>query len=50
MLNETYFDGLGIKLQPFFIDQEFLDIFTLIALKLYHLSHLSIIHDGAIAS
>lgn len=44
-------DSFGIKFQPFlFIDQEFLDIFALITLKLDHLAHLSVIDDCAIAS
>lgn len=44
-------DGFGIKFQPLlFVDQEFLDIFALITLKLNHLAHLSVIDDGAIAS
>jgi len=43
-------DGLGIKLQPFLlVDEEFLHIFTLIALKLDHLAHLGVNDDGAIA-
>ena len=46
----TYFDGFCIKLQAFlFIDKKLLDVFTLIALKLDHLSHFSIVDDGAIA-
>ena len=45
-----YLDGFGIKFQPFLlIHQEFLDILTLIALKLNHLSHLGIVDNGAIA-
>jgi len=44
-------DGLGIQLETLFlIGEEFLNIFTLISLKLDHLSHLSIIDNGAIAS
>ena len=47
----THLDGLGIKLQPFLlVHQEFLNIFALIALKLNHLAHLSVVDDGAIAS
>jgi len=44
-------DGLGIQLKSFlFIGEEFLYILALIALKLNHLSHLTINDDGAIAS
>jgi len=44
-------DGLGIKLQAFFlVGEELLNILALISLKLNHLSHLSIDDDGAIAS
>ena len=50
MSAEVYLDSLCIKLKPIFIDQKLLDIFTLIALKLYHLSHLGIVDDSAIAS
>ena len=47
----TNLDGLGIELEAFLlIDQEFLNIFALIALKLDHLPHLAIVDDGAIAS
>jgi len=43
-------DGLGIEFKPFFlVDQEFLDIFALIPLKLDHLAHLAVVDDGAIA-
>jgi len=43
-------DGLGIEFEPFFlVDQEFLDIFALIPLKLDHLAHLGVVDDGAIA-
>lgn len=44
-------DGLGIELQTFLlVDQELLNIFALVSLKLNHLSHLSVVDDGAIAS
>jgi hypothetical protein len=44
-------DGLGIEFETLLlVDQEFLHIFALIALELDHLSHLSIVDDGAIAS
>jgi hypothetical protein len=46
----TYLDGFGIQLQPFFlVDKELLDVFTLVALQLNHLSHFGIVDDGAIA-
>jgi len=43
-------DGLGIELQAVLVDKELLNIFTLITLKLNHLSHLSVDDNGAIAS
>jgi hypothetical protein len=44
------FDSLGIKLETFLlVGQELLNILTLISLQLNHLSHLSVIDDGAIA-
>jgi len=44
-------DGLGVKLQPFLlVNQEFLNIFPLIALQLDHLAHFSVVDNGAIAS
>lgn len=44
-------DGLGVKLKSLFlVGQEFLDIFALIPLELDHFAHLSVGHDGAIAS
>ena len=47
----TCLDGLGIQLQTFLlIGKEFLNIFTLVTLKLDHLAHLTINNDGAIAS
>jgi len=43
-------DGLRIKLEAFLlVNEEFLNILALIALELDHLSHLSVIDDGAIA-
>ena len=49
--NEIHLNGLGIKLQTLLlVGEELLNIFALIALKLDHLSHLTIDHDGAIAS
>jgi len=44
-------NSLGIKLQTLLlVGEELLNIFALITLKLDHLSHLTIDHDGAIAS
>jgi len=44
-------DCLGIKFKTFLlVDQELLYILSLIALKLNHLTHLTVIDDGAIAS
>jgi hypothetical protein len=49
--NKLYLDSLGIKLQTLLlVGEELLNIFALIALKLNHLSHLSVDDDGAIAS
>ena len=46
----AYLDELSIKFQALFlVDQEFLNIFALVALKLDHLTHLRITDDGAIA-
>lgn len=46
----AYLNSFGIKFQPFLlVDKEFLDVFTLVALKLNNLAHFSIVHDGAIA-
>jgi hypothetical protein len=46
-----YLNCLGIKLQTLLlVGEELLDIFALITLKLDHLSHFAIDHDGAIAS
>ena len=43
-------DGLGVKFEAFLlVDEEFLDVLTLIALELDHLAHLTIVDDGAIA-
>lgn len=45
-----YLDGLGIQRQTLLlIDEELLDVFTLVALKLDHLAHLGVVDDGAIA-
>jgi hypothetical protein len=47
----AYLNGLGIKLQTLLlVGEELLDIFALVTLKLDHLSHFTIDHDGAIAS
>jgi len=46
----AYLDGLSIKLEAILSDQELLDIFALIALKLNHLAHLTVGNDRAIAS
>jgi len=43
-------DGLLVKLETIFTGQELLNILALVALKLDHLSHLSVNDDGAIAS
>lgn len=44
-------NSLGIKLQTLLlVGEELLNIFALVTLKLDHLSHLTINHDGAIAS
>ena len=46
-----YLDGFGIKFQPLlFVDQKLLDVFALITLQLYHLAHLGVVDDSAIAS
>lgn len=50
-VRDKYLDGFGIKFKPLlFIDQEFLDIFALITLKLDHLAHLSVIDNCSITS
>lgn len=46
----TYLDGLSIKFEAIFGNQELLDIFALISLELNHLSHLTVCDDCAIAS
>lgn len=47
---ESYLDGLGVELKTLFlIDQEFLNIFTLVTLELDHLAHLGVVDNGAIA-
>jgi len=43
-------DGLGIELQAVLINEELLNIFTLITLELDHLSHFRIDDNGAITS
>src|ERR1700761_4550614 len=49
-LETVDFDGLRIQLQPILlVNQEFLHIFTLVALELNHLAHLRVVDDGAIA-
>jgi hypothetical protein len=48
---ETNLDGLGIKTEALLlVAQEFLDILSLITLKLDDFTHLGVAHDGAIAS
>jgi hypothetical protein len=49
--NSIYLNGLGIKLQTLLlVGEELLNVFALITLKLNHLSHFTIDHNGAIAS
>jgi hypothetical protein len=43
-------NGLGVKLETFLVDEEFLDILALIALELDHFAHFRVVDDGAIAS
>lgn len=43
------FNGLGVELKTVLAGKEFLEILALVALELDHLSHLSIVDDGAIA-
>ena len=46
----TNLDGLRVQFQTFFlVDQEFLNILTLVTLQLNHLTHLIVGDDGAIA-
>ena len=46
----AYLDGLCIKFQALlFVDQEFLNILSLITLELNHLAHLGVDNNGAIA-
>ncbi len=45
-----YLDSLCVELEAVFGDEELLDIFTLIALELDHLAHLTVGDDCAIAS
>ncbi len=47
---EWYLDRLRIEFEAVFGDQELLNIFTLITLKLDHLAHLTIRNNRAIAS
>jgi hypothetical protein len=42
-------DGLRINFETIFGDEEFLNIFALISLKLNHLAHLTVRDNGAIA-
>lgn len=46
----AYLDGLCIELEAIFGDQELLNIFTLITLKLDHLAHFAVCDNSAIAS
>ena len=47
----SHLDGLCIKFQTLLlVDQEFLNILSLITLKLNHLTHLGVDDNGAIAS
>jgi len=46
----THLDGLCIEFEAIFGDQELLNIFALITLKLNHLAHLTVRDNGAIAS
>src|ERR1700761_5173829 len=50
MRAESYLDRLGVKLEAVLCDQELLNIFALVTLKLDHLAHLTVRDDGAIAS
>ena len=47
---EWYLDRLRIEFEAVFGDQELLNIFALITLKLDHLAHLTIRNNRAIAS
>jgi len=48
---DYHLNSLGIKLQTLLlVGEELLNIFALITLKLNHLAHFAIDHDGAIAS
>ena len=48
---DDHLNSLGIKLQTLLlIGEELLNIFALITLKLNHLAHFAVDHDGAIAS
>jgi hypothetical protein len=52
MINmELYLNDLGIQFQPLLlVGEKFLHILALVPLKLDHLPHLTVVHDGAIAS
>ena len=45
----AYFDGIDLQTKAIVRGQEFLYIFALITLELIHLTHLSIVDNGAIA-
>jgi hypothetical protein len=49
-VQEWYLDGLRIEFEAVFGDQELLNIFALITLKLDHLTHLTVCNNRAIAS
>lgn len=43
-------DGLGVEAQTFLlVDEEFLNVLSLVSLELNDLAHLGIVHDSAIA-
>lgn len=43
-------NGLGVELEAFLlVNQKFVDVLALIALKLDHLAHLGVGNDGSIA-
>lgn len=47
---KTHLDSLCVEFEAIFGDQELLNIFALITLKLNHLAHLTVRDDCAIAS
>jgi len=49
MPSGAHLDGFGVQLEAVFGDQEFLNVFSLIALKLDDFSHLTVGYDGTIA-